>query len=68
MITFFFLFFSVTTRFCREWAKTMLSDAGDNPVFLRQVIENYKLRVREERLVCNPFVFNLIYPNDLRTI
>lgn len=38
----------VTTRFCREWAKTMLSDAGDNPVFLRQVIENYKLRVNHD--------------------
>ena len=25
----------------------MLSDTEDNPVFLRQVIENYKLRVRK---------------------
>ncbi|XP_020622715.1 protein Njmu-R1-like [Orbicella faveolata] len=38
----------VSTRFCREWAKTMLSDAVDNPVFLRQVIENYKLRVNHD--------------------
>ncbi|KAL9956888.1 hypothetical protein ACROYT_G038441 [Oculina patagonica] len=38
----------VTTRFCREWAKTMLSDAVNNPVFLRQVIENYKLRVNHD--------------------
>lgn len=38
----------VTTRFCREWAKTMLSDTEDNPVFLRQVIENYKLRVNHD--------------------
>ncbi|RMX44437.1 hypothetical protein pdam_00010054 [Pocillopora damicornis] len=36
------------TRFCREWAKTMLSEAVDNPVFLRQVIENYKLRVNHD--------------------
>lgn len=43
-----FPLFSVTTRFCREWAKTMISDASDNPVFLRQVIENYKLRVSRE--------------------
>lgn len=41
----FWFFFVVSTRFCREWAKTMLSEAVDNPVFLRQVIENYKLRV-----------------------
>ena len=65
MITFFFLFFSVTTRFCREWAKTMLSDAVDNPVFLRQVIENYKLRVCEERLDYNPFILNLNPRNDI---
>ncbi|CAH3039548.1 unnamed protein product [Pocillopora meandrina] len=38
----------VSTRFCREWAKTMLSEAVDNPVFLRQVIENYKLRVNHD--------------------
>ena len=54
-----FLFLSVTTRFCREWAKTMLSDAVDNPVFLRQVIENYKLRVCKERLHYNLLVLNL---------
>lgn len=38
----------VTTRFCREWAKTLLTDTEDNPVFLRQVIENYKLRVNHD--------------------
>lgn len=38
----------VTTRFCREWAKTMISGEVNNPVFLRQVIENYKLRVNHD--------------------
>ncbi|XP_068673894.1 protein Njmu-R1-like [Montipora foliosa] len=38
----------VTTRFCREWTKTMMSGEVDNPVFLRQVIENYKLRVNHD--------------------
>ena len=37
----------------------MLSDAVDNPVFLRQVIENYKLRVCKERLHYNLLVLNL---------
>jgi hypothetical protein len=28
-----------------EWAKTMLSGDTNDPMFLREVIENYKLRV-----------------------
>ena len=37
---------SVTTQFCKEWSKTMLSGDVKNAVFLRQVIENYKLKVQ----------------------
>ncbi|XP_031560165.1 protein Njmu-R1-like [Actinia tenebrosa] len=36
------------TSFCKEWAKTMLSGDTNDPMFLREVIENYKLRVNHD--------------------
>ncbi|XP_048576084.1 protein Njmu-R1 [Nematostella vectensis] len=37
-----------TTAFCKEWSETMQSGDTEDPVFLRQVIENYKLRVNHD--------------------
>ena len=34
-----------STKFCQDWANTMLSGDTNDPIFLREVIENYKLRV-----------------------
>ncbi|XP_028395611.1 protein Njmu-R1-like isoform X2 [Dendronephthya gigantea] len=33
---------------CNDWAKTMVEGEQDNPVFLRQVMENYKLKVIQD--------------------
>ena len=31
---------------CHDWAKVMVDGDHDNPVFLKQVMENYKLKVK----------------------
>ncbi|KAK3728597.1 hypothetical protein QZH41_011674 [Actinostola sp. cb2023] len=37
-----------TTQFCKDWVNTMLSGDTSDPIFLREVIENYKLRVNHD--------------------
>ena len=38
--------------FCEDWARALVKGEKENPVFLRQVIENYKLKVHcDERTV-----------------
>ncbi len=32
--------------FCEDWARALVKGEKYNPVFLRQVIENYKLKVK----------------------
>jgi len=34
-----------STKFCKDWANTMLKGDISDPIFLREVVENYKLRV-----------------------
>ena len=32
-------------QFCEEWASALMTGDADNPEFIRQVVENYRLKV-----------------------
>ncbi|XP_064624874.1 protein Njmu-R1-like [Lineus longissimus] len=37
-----------TNKFCEDWAKSMQEQVDNNPVHLKQIIENHKLRVIQD--------------------
>jgi hypothetical protein len=48
----YLLSISGTNTFCEDWAKSMQEIDEDNPVYLKQIIENQKLKVISS---CEPF-------------